>query len=85
MNTDSAIERIRVIHAPPGSILVFEVGEHLFPHERAHITSELRERLPDYRILVWCGTLDIKAIVPTEAPPVVNNYHGPVAQGGDTQ
>jgi hypothetical protein len=75
MTTEAAIEHVKVICAPPGSVLVFVVNDCASQIEVEHANAALAKALPQYQVLVMLGLEDIYAIVPENPPPIVNNYN----------
>lgn len=74
MTEETAIERIKVLHAPPGSILLLCFDPEYMFRDIDQLTARIQERLPEYRVLIVNSNVDVKVIVPSEAPPVTNNY-----------
>lgn len=71
---NEVIERVKVICAPPGSVLVFVVKCDISQDEVERVGTGLVRSLPQYQVIVMTDLEDIHAIVPESPPPVVNNY-----------
>lgn len=74
MNYETAIEHVKVICAPPGSIIVLSFKDRVHWQEREQTHTRLAERFPEYRWIITSNLDSIHAIAPQEPPPVTNNY-----------